>query len=152
MEFSIQSMHQYTATMLIIIFMYSTIMWFLFSDDVKKIQNNFLQFMLRLEMILSTLILVLGVGVLVMEPSWFDKELIMLKIILGIVAVGMIHVSSIKTKRFAEKKGSDDDRKKINIFRAVAIMLMLTVFTLGMRIQTIEDCKGSDLPECETYR
>ena len=58
MEFSIQEIHQYTATMLIIIFMYSTIMWFLFSDDVKKIQNNFLQVMLRLEMILSSLILI----------------------------------------------------------------------------------------------
>ena len=148
MEFSIQLAHQYTATMLIIIFMYSTIMWFVFSDDVKKIQNNFLQFMLRLEMILSSLILVLGIGVLIMEPSWFDHNLIILKIILGVAAVGAIHVSSIKTKRFAKSEGSKKDRKKINIFRALAIMLMLTVFTLGMRIQTIADCKGSDLREC----
>ena len=152
MEFSIQSMHQYTATMLIIIFMYSTIMWFLFSDDVKKIQNNFLQFMLRLEMILSSLILILGIGVLIMEPAWFDQNLIILKIILSIVAVGFIHISSIKTKRFAESEGSKKDRKKINIFRVVAIILMLTVFTLGMRIQTIADCKGSDMPECQSYQ
>ena len=152
MEFSIQLAHQYTATMLIIIFMYSTIMWFVFSDDVKKIQNNFLQFMLRLEMILSSLILVLGIGVLIMEPSWFDHNLIILKIILGVAAVGAIHVSSIKTKRFAKSEGSKKDRKKINIFRALAIMLMLTVFTLGMRIQTIADCKGSDIPECQGYK
>ena len=69
-----------------------------------------------------------------------------------IIAVGIIHVSSIKTKRFTESEGSKEDRKKINIFRAIAIMLMLTVFTLGMRIQTIADCKGSNIPECQSYQ
>ena len=152
MEFSIQLIHQYSATMLIIIFMYSSIMWFLFSDDIQKIQNNFFQFMLRLEMILSSIVFILGIGVLVIEPAWFNQKFIILKIVLGIIAVGIIHVSSIKTKRFTQLEGSNKDRKKINIFRAIAIMLMLTVFTLGMRIQTIADCKGSDIPECQGYQ
>ena len=152
MDITIQLIHQYCATILIIIFMYSSIIWFLFSDDVEKIQNNFLQLMLRLEMIISFAILILGGAILITEPSWFDEPLIFFKIILGIITVGLIHISSIKTKRFSQSENLTKDRKSINILRILAIIFLMTVFTLGMKIQTIVDCRDSNLIECKNYQ
>ena len=40
MEFSIHSLYEYSFTILIIIFLYSSIIWYLFSDDNQKIGNN----------------------------------------------------------------------------------------------------------------
>ena len=43
----IQTSHKWTANIMIIIFLYSSIMWFWFSDDKKGLGTHHLEFLLR---------------------------------------------------------------------------------------------------------
>ena len=126
----IQVLHKWTANIMIILFIYSSIMWFWFSDNEKQLDNASFRFFLKLEMIVSGLLLILGVVVLISDASAFSKGWIHLKIMLGIIAVGFVHISSIKTKKYLNSGMRPVDRKKINIFRAITIGLIMTTYTL----------------------
>ena len=130
MHETLQIIHGYFAIALLLIILYSSIMWFWFSDNEKQLDNASFRFFLKLEMIVSGLLLILGVVVLISDASAFSKGWIHLKIMLGIIAVGFVHISSIKTKKYLNSGMRPVDRKKINIFRAITIGLIMTTYTL----------------------
>ena len=100
MEFSIQSLYEYSFTMLIIIFLYSAIIWFLFSNDPQKIQNNFFKLLLRIEKILGPVVLIIGVLIMSKDPLWIDKKIVLFNIVLSFVGVFLIHITTYQTIRF----------------------------------------------------
>ena len=135
----IQEFHKWTANIMIILFIYSSIMWFWLSKDKQKIKNASFRILIKLEMILSGLLLVLGIIVLITNPDWFSKNLIYFKIILGFAAIGAIHIGAMKTKRFIESGMNENDIKPLNIIRALTIILLMTVYTTGTMIQSLND-------------
>jgi len=130
MHETIQIIHGYFAIALLLIILYSSIMWFWFSENEKQLDNASFRFFLKLEMMVSGLLLILGIIVLISDPSVFSKGWVHLKIMLGIIAVGFVHVSSIKTKKYLNSGMQPGDRKKINIIRAITIGLIMTTYTL----------------------
>lgn len=136
MESIIQVIHKWSANIMIIIFMHSTIIWFLFSQDKEKINNNFFNLLLRLELISSFLILITGIGVVIKEPAWLDGNQVIVKIILALIAIGIIQISTIKTKHYINNESTAKDRKLINILRAFAILFLMTVYTFGTMINS----------------
>tara|TARA_Y100001960_G_C14258630_1_gene626403 strand:+ start:75 stop:539 length:465 start_codon:yes stop_codon:yes gene_type:complete len=130
MHETLQIIHGYFAIALLLIILYSSIMWFWFSENEKQLNNASFRFFLKLEMIVSGLLLILGIVVLVSDASAFSKGWVHLKIMLGIIAVGFVHISSIKTKKYLNSGMQSADRKKINIFRAITIGLIMTAYTL----------------------
>tara|TARA_Y100001960_G_C14495085_1_gene738678 strand:- start:350 stop:814 length:465 start_codon:yes stop_codon:yes gene_type:complete len=141
MHETLQIIHGYFAIALLLTVMYSSIMWFWFSDNETQINNASFRFFLKLEMIVSGLLLILGIIVLVSDPAVFSKGWLHLKIMLGIIAVGFVHVSSIKTKKYLNSVMQPGDRKKINIFRVIAIGLIMTTYTLTEVSQAKENPK-----------
>ena len=138
MHETLQIIHGYFAIALLLIFMYSSIMWFWFSDNETQINNASFRFFLKLEMMVSGLLLILGIIVLISDASAFSKGWVHVKIMLGIFAVGFVHISSIKTKKYL-KSMDLGDRKKINIFRIIAIGLIMTTYTLTEVNQAMEN-------------
>ena len=130
MHETIQIIHGYFASALLLIILYSSIMWLWFSDSEKQLDNASFRFFLKLEMMVSGLLLILGIIVLISDASAFSKGWVHLKIMLGIIAVGFVHVSSIKTKKYLNSGMQPADRKKINIIRAITIGLIMTTYTL----------------------
>ncbi len=130
MHETIQIIHGYFAIALLLIILYSSIMWFWFSDSEKQLDNASFRFFLKLEMMVSGLLLILGIVVLISDASAFSKGWVHLKIMLGVIAVGFVHVSSIKTKKYLNFGMEPADRKKINIIRAITIGLIMTTYTL----------------------
>ena len=130
MHETLQIIHGYFAVALLLIILYSSIMWFWFSENEKQLDNASFRFFLKLEMIVSGLLLILGIVALISDPSVFSKGWVHLKIMLGIIAVGFVHVSSIKTKKYLNSGMQPGDRKKINIIRAITIGLIMTTYTL----------------------
>ena len=130
MHETIQIIHGYFAIALLLIILYSSIMWFWFSENEKQLDNASFRFFLKLEMMVSGLLLILGIVVLISDASAFSKGWVHLKIMLGIIAVGFVHVSSIKTKKYLNSGMQPTDRKKINIIRAITIGLIMTTYTL----------------------
>ena len=78
--------------------------------------------LIKLEMIISGLLFILGIVVLISNPAWFNENLIYLKIILGFAAIGAIHVGASKTKRFIDSDMNEKDIKPLNIIRALTII------------------------------
>ena len=99
----IQDIHKWTANILIIIFIYSSMMWYWIGSQVEKINNVSFQALISLEKLISSLMFILGVGVLISNPEWLSKKGVLLKIMLGIITVGLIHICALKTKRYVEK-------------------------------------------------
>jgi len=130
MHETLQIIHGYFAVALLLIILYSSIMWFWFSENEKQLDNASFRFFLKLEMIVSGLLLILGIVALISDPSVFSKGWVHLKIMLGIIAVVFVHISSIKTKKYLNSGMQPGDRKKINIFRAITIGLIMTTYTL----------------------
>ena len=131
----IQTIHKWAANIMIIIFMHSTIIWFLFSGDREKIKNNFFILLLRLELIGSSALLLAGIIVLIQQPAWLDGKQVIVKIVLGLMAIGLVHVSSIKTKRYLES-GTENEKKIINVLRVFSILFLMTVYTFGSMISS----------------
>ena len=141
MEFSIQSLYEYSFTMLIIIFLYSAIIWFLFSNDPQKIQNNFFKLLLRIEKILGPVVLIIGVLIMSKDPLWIDKKIVLFNIVLSFAGVFLIHITTSQTIRFINSEKIS--KKNINILR---------IFTLGMRIQDKPKCVEINGIECNSNK
>ena len=150
MEFSIHSLYEYSFTMLIIIFLYSAIIWFLFSDDPQKIQNNFFKLLLRIEKILGPVVLLIGILIMTKDPLWLDKNIILFNIILSSAGVFLIHITTAQTIRFVNSEKIS--KKNVNILRAASMLTLLTIFTLGMRIQDKPECVEVNGIECNSNK
>ena len=131
----IQTIHKWAANIMIIIFMYTTIIWFLFSQDNEKIKNNFFNLLLRLELITAIALLFAGIILLIVQPAWLDGNHVIVKIMLGFITLGLIYVSNIKTKNYI-KTPRESDRKTINVIRGFAILFLMTVYTFGSMVST----------------
>ena len=150
MEFSIQTIYEYSFTMLIIIFLYSAIIWYLFSDDNQKIGNNFFKLLLRIEKISAPVVLIIGVLIMIQDPLWVSKKIILFNIILSFAGVFLIHITTGQTTRFINSEKIS--KKNINFLRAVSMLILLTIFTLGMRIQDKPECIEINGIECNTNK
>ena len=135
----IQVLHKWTANIMIILFIYSSIMWFWLSNDKDKIKNASFQILITLEMIVSGLLFILGICVIISNPDWFTAKGIYIKIILGIIAIGVIHIGAGKTKKFIESDMAEENIKPINIIRAIAIILLMTTYTTGTMIRSLSE-------------
>lgn len=136
----IQDIHKWTANILIIIFIYSSMMWYWIGSQVEKINNVSFQALISLEKLISSLMFILGLGVLISNPEWLLKKGVLLKIMLGIITVGLIHICALKTKRYVEKgtKGLKEV-KTLNILRGITILFLMTVYTTGTMIRAYND-------------
>lgn len=136
----IQDIHKWTANILIIIFIYSSMMWYWIGSQVEKINNVSFQALISLEKLISSLMFILGVGVLISNPEWLSKKGVLLKIMLGIITVGLIHICALKTKRYVEK-GTEGVKevKTLNILRGITILFLMTVYTTGTMIRAYND-------------
>ncbi len=150
MEFSIQSLYEYSFTMLIIIFLYSAIIWFLFSDDNQKIGNNFFKLLLRIEKTSGPVVLIIGVLIMIQDPLWMKKKIVLFNIILSLIGIILINRTTDQTARFI--KSEKIIKKNINILRATSMLILLTIFTLGMRIQDKPECVEINGIECSTNK
>ena len=150
MEFSIHSLYEYSFTMLIIIFLYSAIIWFLFSDDNQKIGNNFFKLLLRIEKISGPVVLIIGVLIMIQDPLWMKKKIVLFNIILSLIGIILINRTTVQTTRFI--KSEKIIKKNINILRASSMLILLTIFTLGMRIQDSPECIEVNGIECNTNK
>ncbi|MAX12685.1 MAG: hypothetical protein CMG11_01270 [Candidatus Marinimicrobia bacterium] len=150
MEFSIHSLYEYSFTMLIIIFLYSAIIWFLFSDDNQKIGNNFFKLLLRIEKISGPVVLIIGVLMMIQDPLWMKKKIVLFNIILSLIGIILINRTTVQTTRFI--KSEKIIKKNINILRASSMLILLTIFTLGMRIQDKPECVEINGIECSTNK
>ena len=150
MEFSIHSLYEYSFTMLIIIFLYSAIIWFLFSDDNQKIGNNFFKLLLRIEKISGPVVLIIGVLIMIQDPLWMEKKIVLFNIILSLIGIILINRTTVQTTRFI--KSEKIIKKNINILRASSMLILLTIFTLGMRIQDTPECVEINGIECSTNK
>ena len=128
---TIQELHRWTANIMIIIFLYSSIMWFWLAKDKQKIGNASFRFLITLEMAISGLLLILGIGVIISNPSWFAKSGVYGKIALGLLAIGAIHMCAAKTKKFIQSDMDSKSIKPINIIRVATIFLLMTTYTIG---------------------
>ena len=144
----IQTSHKWTANIMIIIFLYSSIMWFWFSDDKKRIGNASFRIFITLEMLVSGLLLILGLCVLMSNPSWFERSGVYIKIILGFLAVGAIHICAAKTRAFVQSEMNPNSIKPINVMRVICIILLMTVYTTGTMIRALSD--DSQINEVKT--
>ena len=150
-ESIIQVIHRWVANIMLIIFMHTTIIWFLFSDDNEKIKNNFFYVLLRLELLTAIGLFFAGVILLILEPTWLDGKDVIVKIILGFITIGLIHISNIKTKKYI-KSGLENERKIINVIRVFTILFLMTVYTFGSLISTRAQY-GSDIQyDIEAYQ
>ena len=150
MEFSIHSLYEYSFTMLIIIFLYSAIIWFLFSDDNQKIGNNFFKLLLRIEKISGPAVLIIGVLIMIQDPLWMKKKMVLFNMILSLIGIILINRTTVQTTRFINSEKII--KKNINILRASSMLILLTIFTLGMRIQDSPECIEVNGIECNTNK
>ena len=70
-----------------------------------------------------------GIILLILEPAWLDGKDVIVKIILGFITIGLIHMSNIKTRKYIDS-GSGNDRKIINVVRVFTILFLMTVYFL----------------------
>lgn len=115
-------------------------MWYWIGSQVEKINNVSFQALISLEKLISSLMFILGLGVLISNPEWLLKKGVLLKIMLGIITVGLIHICALKTKRYVEKgtKGLKEV-KTLNILRGITILFLMTVYTTGTMIRAYND-------------
>ena len=94
---------------------------------------------------------VFGIIILISNPEWFNKRLIYFKIILGVIAIGAIHIGAAKTKRFIESDMNIKDIQSINIIRGLTIILLMTTYTTGTMIRSLNDPPTQDTLEKITH-
>ena len=136
----IQETHKWTANILLIIFIYSSMMWYWIANDSNKIDNISFRVFIFLEKFVSGVMFVLGIGVLVSNPEWLTKNGVLIKMMLGIITIGLIHLCAAKTKQYLDSKNKNTQQiKTLNILRAIAIILLMTVYTTGTMIRAFND-------------
>ncbi len=141
----IQELHKWAANIMIIIFLYSSMMWFWFSADRQKIGNSSFRFFISLEMGISGILLLLGISLIITNPNWLGVKGVYIKIFLGLFTIGSIHLCATKTKKFLDSSMNRKDIKIINIIRALTIILLMTVYTTGTMIRVVHD--GDNIKE-----
>ena len=75
----IQETHKWTANILLIIFIYSSMMWYWIANDSNKIDNISFRAFIFLEKLVSGVMFLLGIGVLVSNPEWLTKDGVLIK-------------------------------------------------------------------------
>ena len=141
----IQELHKWAANIMIIIFLYSSMMWFWFSTDQQKIGNSAFRFFITLEIAVSGILLLLGISLIITHPNWLGVNGVYAKIFLGLATIGSIHLCATKTKKFLDSSMNKKDIKIINIIRAMTIILLMTVYTTGTMIRVVHD--GDNIEE-----
>jgi len=136
----IQETHKWTANILLIIFIYSSMMWYWIANDSNKIDNISFRAFIFLEKLVSGVMFLLGIGVLASNPEWLNKDGVLIKMMLGIITIGFVHLCSAKTKQYLDSKNKNTQQIKIiNILRAISIILLMTVYTTGTMIRAFND-------------
>ncbi len=126
----VQVINDYFDIALLLIVLYSSIMWFWFLDNEPQLNNASFRFFLNLEIAVSIIILILGVFAIIYNISSLSKGWIQLKSILTIVTTLTIALNRLKTKKYLESNTDKNARKKINFLRVVIIGLIMTNYTL----------------------
>lgn len=115
-------------------------MWYWIATDADKIDNISFRVFIFLEKLVSGAMFVLGIAVLVSNPEWLEKSGVLIKMMLGIITIGFIHVCAAKTKKYLDSKNRNPKEiKTLNFLRAVAIILLMTVYTTGTMIRAFND-------------
>ena len=135
----VQELHKWTANIMLIIFLYSSILWFWFSEDKQKINNASFRLLITFEMIVSGLLLILGIGVIISNPSWLTESGVYGKITLGLLAIGAVHICASKTKKFIQSSMDLKDIKPISIIRVATIFLLMSTYAIGHTIAIPEE-------------
>ena len=136
----IQETHKWTANILLIIFIYSSMMWYWIANDSNKIDNISFRAFIFLEKLVSGVMFLLGIGVLASNPEWLTKDGVLIKMMLGIITIGFVHLCAAKTKQYLDSKNKNTQQiKTINILRAISIILLMTVYTTGTMIRAFND-------------
>ncbi len=130
MHETLQLIQGYFAIVLLLIVMYSSIMWFWFSDNEQQVNNASFRFFVSLEMLISIIILILFISIVGLNTEIISKKWVQLKAILIIITTLMIGANTFKTKEYLEENMEEGSRKIINIFRVIIIGLIMTNYTL----------------------
>jgi hypothetical protein len=127
---TIQVINDYFDIALLLIILYSSIMWFWFVDDEPQLNNASFRFFLNLEAAFSIIILILSIISITYNFSSLTKEWVQFKSILTILSTIAIVLNRLKTKKYLETNLDKNARKKINFLRVVIIGLIMTNYTL----------------------
>ena len=128
----IQTIYKWNFNILIILCMYTTIFWISFATNTKRLNNNFFNLLLRLEIVTVFGWIVSGLILLILEPAWFDSSAIIVNIILAFITGTLIILSSLKTKHYIYNNNAN--RMLINILRIFSILFLMTVYTFGAMV------------------
>ena len=126
----VQVINDYFDIALLLIVLYSSIMWFWFLDDEPQINNASFRFFLNLEAAVSATILVLGIIAISYNVSSLSKGWVQFKAILTIMSTATIALNRLKTKKYLESNLDKNAHKKINFLRVIVIGLIMTNYTL----------------------
>ena len=129
----IQIASRWSANIMIIVLMYSTIFWFLFYQDDQIIKNNFFNLLLRLEFIASIILCVSCLCLLVLEPVWLDYGYVTVNVVLTFIAIVIIQITNYLTKKYIQNPNSSN-RSMVNVLRVFAILFLMTAYTFGSMI------------------
>ncbi|MAV65398.1 MAG: hypothetical protein CMG00_09435 [Candidatus Marinimicrobia bacterium] len=129
----IQIASRWSANIMIIVLMYSTIFWFLFYQDDQIIKNNFFNLLLRLEFIASIILCVSCLCLLVLEPVWLDYGYVTVNVVLTFIAIVIIQITNYLTKKYVQNSHSSN-RSMVNVLRVFAILFLMTAYTFGSMI------------------
>ena len=126
----VQVINDYFDIALLLIVLYSSIMWFWFLEDEPQLNNASFRFFLNLEVAVSAIIFILGVVTIAYNISSLSKGWIQLKVTLTIMSTAIIVLNRLKTKKYLESNMDKNARKKINFLRVLIIGLIMTNYTL----------------------
>ena len=126
----VQVINDYFDIALLLIVLYSSIMWFWFLDNEPQINNASFRFFLNLEVAVSVTILVLGIIAILYNVSSLSKGWVQFKAILTIMSTATIALNRLKTKNYLVSNKNKGARKKISFLRVIIIGLIMTNYTL----------------------
>ena len=127
---TIQLINDYFDIALLIIVLYSSIMWFWFVEDEPQINNASFRFFLNLELVISIMILLIGIVAIIYDASSLSKGWVQIKSLLAVMSTTTIVLNRLKTKKYLEINMDKNARKKINFLRVIIIGLIMTNYTL----------------------
>ena len=128
----IQIIFRWSANIMLIICMYCTIFWFLFSQDFDRMKNNFFNLLLRLEFIATLILFLSGLALLILEPVWLDYGYVIINVILTFLAITVVSLSNYKTRNYINNM--IEIRSIINVLRVFSILFLMTAYTFGSMI------------------
>tara|TARA_B100001029_G_C15037819_1_gene441406 strand:+ start:766 stop:1230 length:465 start_codon:yes stop_codon:yes gene_type:complete len=115
---------------ILLIVLYSSIMWFWFLDDEPQLNNASFRFFLNLEVAVSIIIFMLGAFSILYNISSISKGWIQLKVILTTMSMAMIIFNRMKTKQYLITDMNKKNRREISLFKVIIIGLIMTNYTL----------------------